>query len=143
MADLNYETNGRRLGELLAAHDELHGRLTGQDPIGEVEAGKIIQTNVELILECIGIRGLRGLTHIAFELLDIVARRGVPLTDSDWLNGPDGQAFTLMVQDLGEAIELVGQIGKYRGLPLVTDAEDISDLEGWALREYRGENSPN
>jgi hypothetical protein len=124
VSDLRFRGHGRRIGELLEEHDRLHELLAIYDAHETGEHTKedhdslndAIRLNVIHLYELIGIPGMRGLFHVAMEMLDTAGHLGLPLDDDgDWQVESDGHAFMALVADNADTERLLALIAANKG----------------------------
>ena len=122
MSDLRFEDgNGREIGRLLEEHDTLHRRLMILDAEDHTAAqhelmNDLIRTNVAMIVELVGLPGVRGLVHVAHEALDTIGHVGLELDQGGGFRNPrDGQAWLDLAEDVKELSELMTSIAMSEG----------------------------
>jgi hypothetical protein len=124
VSDLRFEGNGQRIGELLETHDRLHNLIAAFDahevgehgPEDHERLNDEIRANVVALYELVGIPGMRGLFHIAMEMLDTAGHLGLPLdAEGDWTDEADGQAFMALVADNTDTEKLLALIAANGG----------------------------
>jgi hypothetical protein len=124
VSDLRFQGNGSAIGKLLEEHDRLHDLLAIYDahevgehgPEDHERLNDEIRANVVALYELIGIPGMRGLFHIAMEMLDTAGHLGLPLDDEgDWLVEEDGHAFMALVADNADTEKLLALIAANKG----------------------------
>lgn len=110
MSDLNLAGRYRQVAALLAGHDRLH------DHLEEEGTDDLLRQNVGELLGLVGVPGIRGLVHVAAEMLAVQARIGLPLdAKGNWMASGDGTAYMALVSDVMDLHKLIALLAAWGG----------------------------